>query len=168
MADGTRTKFMEDQIKKCDLRIQEFAAEFQKQLDLISGKVDQEWTTKFQKFESNLDSKLEAHAASLEARMDAKFTALIQVLTKDKNPATGEVMLLDKAAAMGTPSARVKTMREEGSGVHHKGGKPFLTGFPRIELPLFSGENPKGGNVTDFLQFAKFLNSANWKPLNCT
>lgn len=90
-----------------------------------------------------MDSKLEAHAANLEARMDAKFTTLIQVLTKEKNLTTGEETIHDKTPILPTSCSRVKNRCDDESGDYHKRGKPFLTGFPRIELPMFSGENPK-------------------------
>lgn len=138
MANGTCSKFLEEQIKKCDQRIMEFANEFQKQIDNIGNKSDREWVSNLQQLEFKLDSKLEAHAANLESKMDAKFSALIQALKRERMGSEG-----DKTPLFPTPVTISKNQWPMDGGEGQKKGRPYMTGLPRVELPMFTCENPK-------------------------
>ena len=77
--------------------------------------------------------------------MDQKLNALVQIMARERNGEREEATQLEKTPILPTPPPHTKLQPEFGTNQcsRVKPPKVFLPNPPRIELPLFAGENPR-------------------------
>lgn len=142
MAEGTRYKALEDQIKKTELKMQELASEWRRHSDENEASMEALMDLKIEK----LDSKIDAYAASIES----KLSGIYNFLSKEKfgNLDADRSPLLPNPAT-DAKSSEAKSLVGENSSVSEKWPKwgrqshTYHWSYPKLELQSFSGENPR-------------------------
>lgn len=99
MAEGTRLKSLEDQIRKQDAKLTELSEAFQKQLAEVQNK-----NSEFQTQMIVNSRKTDAGVANLEA----KFDTLLKLLKKEKQPVEEGTIPMGKTPILATPESSVR------------------------------------------------------------
>lgn len=135
MAEGTRLKSLEDQIRKQDAKLTELSEAFQKQLAEVQNK-----NSEFQTQMMVNSRKTDAGVANLEA----KFDTLLKLLKKEKQPVEEGTIPMDKTPILATPESSVRIYGEpvnKGKTLNVQSSHSHF--HPKMELPLFDGHNPR-------------------------
>ncbi|XP_027160631.1 uncharacterized protein LOC113761725 [Coffea eugenioides] len=129
MADGTRLKNLDEQLRKLETRVQIQVDSLQTELQDARTHVD----TKM----DELDKKIDA----LMAGMETKLTSFLQALNRDRATATGDSPPPEKTPLLTNPHARCREWGDQSAaGKEHKVTIPSL---PKVELPFFEGDRPQ-------------------------
>lgn len=142
MAENTRYKVLEEQIKKSDCRMQELATELRRHVDEGVNSAESALDAKLGRLESKMESRLEAYTVS----MKSKLANIIKLLTREKQIAGNGEGSVDRTPLLPTPGTNPKLMQwdeQPGNPFLDRFNKPHLPKLPRIELPMFSGANPR-------------------------
>ena len=138
IAEGTRLKSLEECVKKQEARLQEAMETFhisQQQLRVeIGGEIRVEM--------ENSNIKLEKLEASM-VELEQKFNSFLQmIMNREKNPVeeARERPLLPKPP----PQQRINKEGENSGGfIRREECRIYIPNPPKLELPLFYGENPQ-------------------------
>lgn len=132
MAESTRFRTLEDQLKKQEsgqVRIQE----------LLEGLL---------RSQQNLDARIEANDKKIDeqiAAVESKMLTFMKAMANHERLLTGEdsVHPVEKTPLLATPSEKIK---EEIDSSWSTGERIIKYGWqkgPKVELPMFLGENPR-------------------------
>lgn len=164
MADSTRYKAMEEQIKKSDLKMQELATELKKLMDNGINGVESTMEARLGQMESKMESRLEAYTASMES----KLTSILKFLAKEKQVVGHTEGSVDRTPLLPTPGMPPKANQWDemsGNPFMERGNKPYSPKLPRVELPMFAGVNPREWlrKVSNSSPYIRFRNPGEWR-----
>lgn len=146
MAEGTRFRSLEEQVKRQEGKLQELME------SLLSHQSEQ------QQLKNNLKKELEENNKRMEnlltgmeqnfnKSLDQKFNALLSKMTftQDKIADKEGRVVVDQSPILPTPPAHQRLQHEGEQQQHFRRdwGKYQLPNPPKIDLQLFTGENPR-------------------------
>ena len=146
MAKGTRFRTLEEQVKRQEIKLQELME------SLLSHQ------SKQQQLKNNLKMELEENNKRMEnllsgmeqnfsKSLDQTFNALLSRMTpaKDKIAYREEGIMVDQTPILPTPPAhqRLQPEGEQQKSFKRDWDKYQLPNPPKIDLQLFTGENPR-------------------------
>ncbi|XP_071909625.1 uncharacterized protein [Coffea arabica] len=129
MADGTRLKNLDEQLRKLETRVQIQVDSLQTELQDARTHVD----TKM----DELDKKIDA----LMAGMETKLTSFLQALNRDRTTATGDSPPPEKNPLLTNPHARCRDWGDQSAAGKER--KVTIPSLPKVELPFFEGDRPQ-------------------------
>lgn len=160
MADGNRYKALEEQIKRTELKMQEMSSEWRKQSDDKENSMEALMDLKIYHLASRLDSKIDAYAASIESKLFGIYNFLSKEMLRNLDTEGSEA----RPPLLPTPTSEPQTVLGENSTVTEKWGKTTFShhwGYPKLELQVFTGENPREWlrKCTKFLELHQLSDS---------
>ncbi|XP_027118691.1 uncharacterized protein [Coffea arabica] len=129
MADGTRLKNLDEQLRKLETRIHIQVDSMQVELQETRTHVD----TRMEE----LDKKIDA----LMAGMETKLTSFLQALNRDRVTAPDESPPLDKTPLLSNPYVRCKEWCDQSAA--SKEHRVIVPNPPKVDLPFFEGDRPQ-------------------------
>ncbi|XP_027066512.1 uncharacterized protein [Coffea arabica] len=138
MAESTRFRTLEDQLKKQEARLQEM-------VDSVAS-VQAACQHQFQEELEQRSSRLEALVGSLNQRFDSielKFNSLLTAMLKEKGCA--ELETRSSELLLPTPPPHMKLGNPNGAqfAPPENRSKQFTPILPRLEMPMFAAGNPR-------------------------
>ncbi|XP_027183746.1 uncharacterized protein LOC113782033 [Coffea eugenioides] len=138
MAESTRFRTLEDQLKKQEARLQEM-------VDSVAG-VQAACQHQFQEELEQRSSRLEALVGSLNQRFDSielKFNNQLTVMLKEKGCAELETRISEPL--LPTPPSHMKLGNPNGAQFTppESRSKQFTPILPKLEMPMFAAGNPR-------------------------
>ncbi|XP_027183811.1 uncharacterized protein LOC113782099 [Coffea eugenioides] len=142
MAESTRFRTLEDQLKKQEHRLQELM----ESMVAVRSAGAEEWRQKFQSEVEQNNAKLEAIAGSMDQKfnkMEQRFSSVLKLLMKEKGLTDMDGSVAEPI--LPTPPAHLRlTTSTEGPGISQEyRGRQFTPNVPRLELPMFNSGNPR-------------------------
>ena len=142
MAESTRFRSLEDQLKKQDSKLQEL-------MESVATMQNSSMEELQQKLHTDMDqnnAKLEAMVGNLDQKfikMEQRFSTMMKLMMKEKG--ISDLDGGETEPILPTPPLHLRlTPPNEGPGSQPElRGRQFIPNVPRMELPMFSSGNPR-------------------------
>ncbi|XP_027124419.1 uncharacterized protein [Coffea arabica] len=146
MAEGTRFRTLEEQVKRQEIKLQELMESVlshqSEQLQLKNN-----LTMELEENNKRMENLLSGMEQNFSKSLDQKFNALLSRMTtaQDKVADRGERIMMDQGPILPTPPPhqRLQPEGDQQNSCKRDWSKYQLPNPPKIDLHLFSGENPR-------------------------
>ncbi|XP_027076964.1 uncharacterized protein [Coffea arabica] len=142
MAESTRFRSLEDQLKKQESKLQEL-------MESVATMQNSSMEELQQKLHTDIDqnnAKLEAMVGNLDQRfnaMEQRFSTMMKLLMREKGISDGDGGGTEPLLPTPPLHLRLTPSNERPGSQPEMRGRQFFPNIPRMELPMFSSGNPR-------------------------
>ncbi|XP_027102590.1 uncharacterized protein [Coffea arabica] len=142
MAEGTRYRSLEDQLKKQESKLQELAESMVALHTSAQNELQQRLNEEMEKSNSRLESVV-GNLDQKFCKLEQKFNALMKVMMKDKGGQENEGGPSEPLLPTPPSHVRLATQAEMAGQQQESRGRMFTPNLPRLDLPMFMAGNPR-------------------------